>query len=120
MNHTHPITLSASTLVGDTVVNKAGETLGELHEIMLDLHSGRISYAVISFGGFLGIGDKLFAIPWSKLEIDTDRKCVVFDVSKEQLERADGFDKDDWPDFGEESFHTTTYGYWRATPYWAH
>lgn len=116
---THPRTLSATTLIGDPVVNRAGEKLGKIDELMVDITTGRVAYAVLSFGGFLGLGDKLFAIPWSKLEADTDKHTIIFDVDKQQLESAEGFDKDNWPDFGEESFHTTTYGYWGETPYWA-
>ena len=119
MNKASVHALSATTLIGDKVVNSRGDELGKIHELMIDLASGRVAYAVLSFGGFLGVGDKLFAIPWSRLVVDTVQKCVVFDVTKDQLENADGFDKDDWPDFAEESFHTTTYGYWGETPYWA-
>ena len=63
--------LAASTIAGDRVRNGAGEDLGKIEEIMLDVPTGRIAYAVISFGGFLGIGDKLFAVPWKALQIDT-------------------------------------------------
>ena len=74
---------------------------------------------MLSFGGFLSVGDKLFAIPWSMISIDTEQKCAVVSIDRERLEKADRFDKDNWPDFGEESFHTTTYGYWAQSPYWA-
>ncbi len=114
-----PRSLSASSLMKDEVYNSRGEKLGDLHEIMIDLRSGRASYAVLSFGGLLGLGEKLFAIPWPLLKFDLENQRIVFDVTREQLEEADGFDKSNWPDFAEESFHTTTYGYWKATPYWA-
>ncbi|MEZ5963708.1 MAG: PRC-barrel domain-containing protein [Planctomycetota bacterium] len=114
----HPRVLSATSLIGDTVKNSRGEELGSVRELMIDLANGRVAYAVLSFGGFLGFGDKLFAIPWSRLTVDTDDRCVVFDVAKEELEAAEGFDKDNWPDFTTESFHTSTYGHWRQTPYW--
>lgn len=55
--------LSASTIEGTPVQNQAGEDLGEINELMIDLEKGRIAYAVLSFGGFLGLGDKLFALP---------------------------------------------------------
>ena len=61
---TYGLVLTASTLKGDKVVNHKGEDLGKIEEIMLDLDDGRSGYAVLSFGGFLGMGDKLFAIPW--------------------------------------------------------
>src|SRR5664279_2474815 len=60
----------AHQLTGYAVVTPAGEKLGVIEGIMLDIQSGRIAYAVLSFGGFLGIGDKLFAIPWTALTLD--------------------------------------------------
>jgi sporulation protein YlmC with PRC-barrel domain len=71
--------LSASTLAGDRVQNSAGEDLGKLNEIMIDIPSGRVAYAVLSFGGFLGMGDKLFALPWRALKLDEDQKCHMED-----------------------------------------
>lgn len=92
-----PGIMSANTLEGDTVVNEEGEDLGKILSIMIDVPRGQVAYAVLSFGGFLGMGSKLFAIPWPDLAFDTDRKCFVLDVDKELLERAPGFDKDHWP-----------------------
>ena len=92
-----PEVMAADTLVGDQVVNVQGEKLGEVKAIMLDVPHGRIAYAVLAFGGFLGLGDKLFAIPWKALTLDADRQCFVLDVDKERLKRAPGFDKSRWP-----------------------
>jgi sporulation protein YlmC with PRC-barrel domain len=64
----HPRVLSASTLEGDKVTNAEGENLGEVKELMIDLESGRVAYAVLEFGGFLGLGDKLFAVPWEAFD----------------------------------------------------
>lgn len=86
-------TLSATTLVGDGVRNTAGDSLGKIEELMIDLPTGRVAYAVLSFGGFLGMGDKLFAIPWSALKLDEAAHEFVLNVSKERLEKAPGFDK---------------------------
>ena len=61
--------LAADTLTGDAVVNREKEDLGKIEHLMIDVETGRVAYAVLSFGGFLGIGDKLFAIPWSALAI---------------------------------------------------
>lgn len=97
MHHIRKV-LSASTLVGDSVENADGEKIGKLEEIMLDLESGHVAYAVLSFGGFLGIGDKLFALPWDKIHVDQERKCIVVNVSKERFKDMPGFDKDHWPD----------------------
>jgi sporulation protein YlmC with PRC-barrel domain len=115
-----PIALSASTLIGDDVQNSKGEKLGKIEEIMLDLTAGRVLYAVLSFGGFLGIGDKLFAIPWEALIIDTAEEVVIFDIEKEVLEDAPGFDKDDWPAIAPEddAWLVSVYEYYHYDPYW--
>ncbi|KAB2970240.1 PRC-barrel domain-containing protein [Zoogloea sp.] len=93
-----PALMGADTLIGNDVYSHKAEMLGEVKEIMLDMRTGRIAYAVLSFGGFIGLGDKLFAIPWEALTLDTMNKRFMLDVDKEQLERAPGFDKDTWPD----------------------
>jgi sporulation protein YlmC with PRC-barrel domain len=96
--------MSAHAFEGDTVVNLEGEDLGKILSIMLDVPRGQVAYAVLSFGGFLGMGNKLFAVPWPELAFDTDRKCFVLDVDKELLERAPGFDKDHWPSLADLNF----------------
>jgi sporulation protein YlmC with PRC-barrel domain len=97
-------TLSASSLSGDKVVDTRGEKIGKIEDIMIDVVDGKVAYAVLSFGGFLGLGDKLFALPWSALEVDEVNKNIVVDVSKEFLENAPGFDKDNWPDFADDAY----------------
>ncbi len=91
------MTLSASSINGTDVVNPAGEDLGDIKDLMINLSDGRISYVVLSYGGFLGMGDKLFAVPWDSFTIDTAREKFMLNVSKEKLENAPGFDKDNWP-----------------------
>jgi sporulation protein YlmC with PRC-barrel domain len=83
------------------VENSAGESLGSIHDIMIDLATGNVAYAVLSFGGFLGLGEKLFAIPWSKLVTSDKDKTFILDVPKEKLDAKRGFDKDNWPDFSD-------------------
>jgi sporulation protein YlmC with PRC-barrel domain len=97
-------TMSASSLTGDKVINTQDQDLGKVEDIMLDVQTGRVAYAVLSFGGFLGVGDKLFAIPWTAMRLDEDRKCFVLDVPKETLDSAPGFDKDNWPDMSSEDY----------------
>lgn len=92
-----PYVMAASTLEGDKVMCSDGEEVGKIKEIMLDVYTGRIAYAVMSVGGFLGIGDKLLAIPWNALTLDTDRKCFQLSVSSDTVKNAPGFDKDHWP-----------------------
>lgn len=113
-----PQVMAADTLQGDPVVNAKGEDLGKIEEIMIDVPSGRMAYAVLSFGGVMGIGDKLFAIPWSALTLDADRECFVLDVDREQLKNAPGFDKDNWPSMADPTWASQIYTYYNQRPYW--
>jgi sporulation protein YlmC with PRC-barrel domain len=90
--------LSSKSILGDKVHNPAGEQLGVIKDIMLDLVTGKIDYYVIEFGGFLGIGIKYFAIPFPLLKVDADNKQFIFDQTREALTSAPGFDIDHWPD----------------------
>jgi hypothetical protein len=85
---------------------------------MIDLGTGRIAYAVLSFGGFLGMGDKLFAIPWSALTVDTLEKRFILQVDKELLKRAPGFAKEQWPNMADRAWGTQVFKYYGAKPYW--
>jgi sporulation protein YlmC with PRC-barrel domain len=113
-----PRIMAADTLEGNKVKNSAAETLGKIEHIMVDVPSGRVAYAVLSFGGFLGLGDKLFAIPWSALTLDTEDKCFMLDVDKETLKKAPGFDKDHWPSMADERWARSIHVYYDKTPYW--
>lgn len=110
--------MSAGTLAGDRVRNSAGEDLGKIEEIMLDVPTGRVAYAVLSFGGFLGMGNKLFAIPWQALTLDEREHEFILNVDKNQLENAPGFDKDNWPDMADRTWGSQIYSYYGRTPYW--
>jgi hypothetical protein len=110
--------MDAGTLIGDAVVNASGEDLGKIEAIMLDVQSGRIAYAVLSFGGFLGMGTKLFALPWSALTLDASEKHFILNVAKERLKTAPGFDKDQWPSMADVRWATELHGYYKVAPYW--
>ncbi|MGB4862349.1 MAG: PRC-barrel domain-containing protein [Tepidiformaceae bacterium] len=110
--------LSASTLSGDSIVNASGEDVGKLEDIMLDLDHGKVAYAVLSVGGFMGMGDKLFALPWESLQVDTANKRLICNVPKEKFEASDGFDKSNWPNLADPSFRDRTYSQYGAKPYW--
>ncbi len=116
----YPRVLAATTIIGDKVVNPAGEQLGSLKELMIDLDEGRVAYAVLSFGGFLGMGDKLFTIPWEALILDPAEHAFILDVDKEVLKNAPGFDKDHWPDNAqyEAGWLLDIYEYYGYLPYW--
>jgi hypothetical protein len=107
--------LSASTLMKDSVRNRMNEDVGAIKEIMIDVPSGRVAYVVLSVGGFLGMGDRLFAIPWESLVLDEDRKCFILDVDKSQLDNAPGFDKSNWPDMAEPSWGRGVRKYWAGS-----
>ncbi len=90
--------LSGSSIIGTDVKNHAGDDLGKIKDLMIDTASGEINYAVLSFGGFIGMGDKYFAVPWSSFTINRLDETFLLDIAKERLEEAPGFDKDNWPD----------------------
>ena len=111
-------TLGATTLIHDKVVNLNGEHVGRIEELMIDVTTGRVAYAVLSFGGFLGLGSKLFALPWSAITVDEAHKRFVCNVTKESLQSMPGFDRDHWPDLNDLEHATGVYRQWGATPYW--
>jgi hypothetical protein len=112
--------IKASNIKDIKVKNKANEDLGKIDDFVMHLGSGKIAYAVLSFGGVMGIGNKLFAVPWNALSMDKDRHEFILDVPKERLNNAPGFDKDIWPDmanpeWGEKihKFYGQTYPSWQ-------
>lgn len=110
-----PKLMGAETLLGNDVYNKRDEDLGDIKEIMLDVPNGKISYAVLSYGGVLGFGEKLFAVPWDALTLDTVNKRFVLDIDKERLADAPGFDKDDWPDMADQTWQGQVHNYYGTT-----
>lgn len=111
MSH-YPV-LSASTLAGDSVTNPEGEDLGRIEDLMVNTETGEIAYAVLSFGGFMGMGDKLFAIPMKAMRLDTENKKFVLNVPKERLKNAPGFDKDNWPDMADTTWSSGITDYYK-------
>ena len=103
----------------DNVVNPQGENLGDIKDFMIDTENGRIVYAVLSFGGLWGLGDKLFALPMEALTVDTDKERFVTNIRKDQLENAPGFDKDNWPKTTDQrAFVDSIYSHYGYTPYY--
>jgi hypothetical protein len=111
-------TLSASTIIGDPVRNAMDEDLGKIEDLMIDLSSGRVAYAVLSFGGFLGMGNKLFAVPFRAMKVDSENHAFVLDVPKDRLKEAPGFDKDNWPDVSDVGYRKQIYGFYNVPPDW--
>lgn len=112
-----PALMGSSSINGNDVYNRQDESLGSIKEIMLDMNAGRVGYAVLSYGGFLGMGDKLFAVPWNALTLDTVNKRFVLDVEKTRLESAPGFDKDQWPDMADSTWANSIHAYYGTKPY---
>ena len=94
----------ASKVIGADVKNKAGEDVGDISDLVVHTSTGHISYAVMSYGGVMGMGDKLFAVPMDSLATKADDDKFVLDVTKDQLKHAPGFDKNNWPDFASNDF----------------
>jgi len=111
-----PSLMGADTLIGDSVVNGAEEDLGDIKEIMLDMNSGQVAYAVLAFGGFLGMGEKLFAVPWQALHLDTVNKRFVLNVEKERLKTAPGFNRDSWPDMADMNWANQIHSFYGTDP----
>jgi sporulation protein YlmC with PRC-barrel domain len=112
-----PELMGAETLIGNDVYNPKGEDLGEIKEIMLDMRSGKVAYAVLSFGGFLGMGETLFAVPWNALSLDTENKRFVLNAEKDRLKQAPGFDKSKWPNMADQSWAKEIHSYYGTEPY---
>jgi sporulation protein YlmC with PRC-barrel domain len=109
----------ASKIIGETVVNRQSENVGKIHELVIDARKNRVAYAVLSFGGFLGMGNKLFAMPWEAFEFSTTEHKLILNVDKEKLKTAPGFEKNDkWPDFTDTVWGESIYNYYDYVPPW--
>ena len=103
--------LTTSSLTANKVYNTLNEKMGDIKDIMIDITMGKIEYVVIEFGGFLGIGEKFFAVPFRLLSIDTKKEACILDQNRETLKNAPGFDKDHWPKTNSHEFDSST-AYW--------
>lgn len=107
----------ASKLIGQNIENLQGQNVGEIKDIVLDARTGRIQYVAVTYGGFLGLGNKMFAVPFEAITAqrdpddpdDADDYVLVLNVTKEQLEGAKGFDEDHWPNFADREFTDELY-----------
>jgi hypothetical protein len=110
--------LKASNIIGSKVVNTERESLGNIKEMVIDPSTGKVAYAVVSFGGFLGMGTKLFAIPFSAFAYTESENEYVLDVAKERLQEAPGFNADNWPSMSDEKWNRDMFSYYDRSPYW--
>ncbi|HKT63144.1 PRC-barrel domain-containing protein [Burkholderia sp. 22313] len=113
-----PDVMAAGTLEDDRVLTLDGDDIGKVMHIMLDVRSGRIAYAVVSSGGFPGIGDKLLAVPWNVLTLDVERRCFVLPVPTERVREAPGFEQDRWPAMADPAWAEALHAHYGASPYW--
>jgi len=108
----------ASEIIGRTVQNDRGENLGEIKDLVIDPDRNRVAYVVMTFGGFLGFGDKLFAIPAGVLQMPGTGGYAVLTVDKDRLKGATGFDKNQWPNLADPTLAASTYEFYGQRPYW--
>ena len=106
--------LTASSIIGDSVENPQGEKLGSIDNLMINVNKGTVEYAVMEFGAFLGIGGKLFAIPFTELRINPEKRIFVLDRDREFLEKLPGFDDKHWPDTNDHYYNDVNM-YWRIS-----
>jgi sporulation protein YlmC with PRC-barrel domain len=110
--------MPVSKLTTYDVTNTAGEDLGQIENFVIDMVTGRISFAIAAFGGILGISDKWFAIPWVLLSVSLDQKRFVLEIPREILEKAPGMDKDKWPEEIDLSWLEEVYQFYGVETYW--
>jgi len=115
-DETHRL-IASDKVEGTAVYSPSGERIGEVYNFMVDKRSGRVAYAVMSFGGFLGIGQKYHPIPWQVLTYDTDLSGYVIDLDKETLKSAPSFAREEAPDWGSREWETHIHDYYRVPLY---
>ena len=111
--------IASDKVQGTNVYNTAGDNLGSIHDLMIDKLSGKVAYAIMSFGGFLGIGNQYHPLPWSVLKYDTAMEGYVVHLDKSQLERAPAYDVGTEPAWGDREYETRIHDYYGVGPYWS-
>ena len=96
--------LDARTIIGYEIRNPQDENVGKVDNIMVNLQKGEVEYVVVEFGSFLGVGGKLFAVPFNELKLDAENKIFILNRDKEYLKKSPGFDKAHWPDTNDHSY----------------
>ena len=110
--------IGSDKVEGTPVYNRQGEKLGSIERVMIEKIGGKVAYAVLSFGGFLGIGDQHHPLPWNVLKYDTSQGGYVVDIDKARLEGAPSFNREENFDFGDRQWGQRVHDYWGVTPYW--
>ena len=107
--------LTATSIIGDKVQNPEGDDLGKIDNVMINLKDGRVEYVVVEMGSFLGIGGKLFAIPFSELHVDPVKEVFILRRNREYLKKIPGFDKLHWPDTNSHEYYDEVNTYWGSS-----
>lgn len=110
--------ISADKVEGTPVYNRGGEKLGTVHSIMIDKRGGTVAYAVMSFGGFLGIGEEYHPLPWSVLDYDVKQGGYVVNLDRDILEGAPTIESSDDVDWADDAWGRRVHDYYGAAPYW--
>jgi|SRR5271170_2209686 len=111
--------ITARRLEGTSVYSATGEKVGSIEDVMIDKVSGRVAYAVLAFGGFLGMGERHHPLPWSILKYDTGMSAYVVALDAEILKDAPSFGSSDDVSWADEGWGRRVHDYYKAKPYWA-
>jgi hypothetical protein len=111
--------ISAGRVQGTDVYNAGGEKLGDIYDLMLDKRSGRIAYAIMAFGGILGIGKQYHPLPWQTLKYDTYQGGYVVGLTRESLEKGPAYGTDETPAWGNRTYEQGIHDHYGTQPYWA-
>ena len=114
----HTSAIRAKRVLGTNVKDAEGHKIGEVEDIVLDKTSNNIMFAVVSFGGFLGVGEKYHPLPWSTLDYDESEGSYVVNLTKEQLKAAPADTIEELTGKGGESYRDRVYDYYDAPRYW--
>jgi hypothetical protein len=110
--------ISADKVEGTSVKNPRGESLGSIDTVMIDKFSGKVAYAVMSFGGFLGIGDRYHPLPWDVLHYEPKESAYIVDVDKAMLEKAPSLAREEYATMQDRDWGERVYRYYNVPPYW--
>jgi hypothetical protein len=110
--------ISSGKVAGTSVENPNGDNLGHIRDVMIDKVSGEVAYAVLKYGSFLGVGGKLFALPWDVLEYDTARSAYVVDIPEDQLRGGPGFVENNEPNWSDPAYNKTLHDYYGSEADW--
>lgn len=113
-----PRLISSAKVAGRRVENAKRDSLGSIEDVMIDKINGKVAYAVLKYGSFLGMGGKLFALPWDVLKYDAERDAYLINIPEERLKNAPSFDEKAWPDLSDRAYGKQVYDYYGTRGDW--